>query len=182
MSEPVSALGHAAFEGFANVKEIGPLGMLSLRAKPDLPGLEAALAALGLTRPEPRRIVVSGARACGWMSPDEYLIVLPYDEASAAMASLEQNLAGTHHLVANVSDARAVFRIEGAKAAQVLTKLMPVDFATLAPGELRRSRAAQVAAAVWAQDGGFTLVCFRSVAGYVMGLLSHSAMPGSELV
>lgn len=181
MSEPVSALGHAAFEGFANVKEIGPLGMLSLRAKPDLPGLDAALAALDLTRPEPRRIVIAGTKACGWMSPDEYLIALPYDEANAAMASLEQHLSGAHHLVANVSDARAVFRIEGAKAAQVLTKLMPVDFATLAPGELRRSRAAQVAAAVWAQDGGFTLVCFRSVAGYVMGLLSHSAMPGSEV-
>jgi hypothetical protein len=25
------------------------------------------------------------------------------------------------------------------------------------------------------------LVCFRSVAAYVMGILSHSAMPGSEL-
>lgn len=181
MSEPTSALGHAAFEGFANVKEIGPLGMLSLRAKPDLPGLTEALAALGLTRPEPRRIVVAGSRSCGWMSPDEYLIVLPYDEAGPALATLGQHLAGAHHLVANVSDARAVFRIEGAKAGQVLTKLMPVDFATLAPGELRRSRAAQVAAAVWMQDGGFTLVCFRSAAGYVMGLLSHSAMPGSEL-
>jgi sarcosine oxidase subunit gamma len=181
MSEPVSALGHAAFEGFANVKEIGPLGMLSLRAQPDLPGLDAALAALGLTRPDPRRIVVHGARSCGWMSPDEYLIVLPYDEAGAALVTLEQTLAGAHHLVANVSDARAVFRIEGGKAVQVLSKLMPVDFATLAPRELRRSRAAQVAAAVWAQDGGFTLVCFRSVAAYVMGLLSHSAMPGSEL-
>jgi sarcosine oxidase, subunit gamma len=38
-----------------------------------------------------------------------------------------------------------------------------------------------VAAAFWQHDGGYTLVCFRSVAGYVMGLLSHSAMVGSEL-
>ena len=182
MSEPASALGHAAFEGFAIIREIGPLGMLSLRAGPDLAGLPEALAALGLTRPEPRRITATGMRACGWMSPDEYLIVLPYDEALAAMATLGQHLSGTHHLVANVSDARAVFRIEGDKAAQVLTKLMPVDFAMLAPGELRRSRAAQVAAAVWVQDGGFMLVCFRSAASYVMGLLSHSAMPGSELL
>ena len=37
------------------------------------------------------------------------------------------------------------------------------------------------AAALWQQDQGFTLVCFRSVAAYVMGLLSHSAQPGSEL-
>lgn len=180
-AEPVSALGHAAFDGFARVREIGPLGMLTLRAKPDHPGLDAALAAVGLARPEPRRILRAGARACGWMSPDEYLILLPYDEANAALAALQVSLAGTHHLAVNVSDARAVFRIEGEKAAQVLAKLMPVDFATLAPGELRRSRAAQTAAAIWEEDGGFTLVAFRSAASYMMGLLSHSAMPGSEL-
>jgi sarcosine oxidase, subunit gamma len=181
MSEPVSALGHAAFDGFAKIREIGPLGMLTLRAKPDLPGLDAALAAIGVTRPEPRRMVRTGDRGCGWMSPDEYLVVLPYDEATTAAAALGGALAGSHHLVANVSDARAVFRIEGAKAAQVLQKLMPVDFERLDPGELRRSRAAQTAAAIWTEGEGFTLVCFRSAAAYVMGLLSHSAMPGSEL-
>lgn len=181
MSEPVSALGHAAFEGFARVREIGPLGMLTLRAAPDLPGLDAALAGIGVARPETRRILRKGDRACGWMSPDEYLILLPYDEAAAAETSIAQTLAGQHHLVVNVSDARAIFRVEGDKADQVLKKLMPVDFDRFEPGELRRSRAAQTAAAVWAEDDGFTLVCFRSVAGYVMGLLSHSAMPGSEL-
>ncbi len=181
MSEPVSALGHASFDGFARIREIGPLGMLTLRARPDVAGLTAALAAIGVTRPEPRRMALTGERGCGWMSPDEYLVILPYDEANAAMAALSQQLSGEHHLVANVSDARAVFRIEGAKATQVLAKLMPVDFATLAPGELRRSRAAQTAAAIWAEGDGFTLVCFRSVAQYMMGLLSHSAMPGSEL-
>jgi sarcosine oxidase, subunit gamma len=181
MSDPVSALGHATFDGFAKIREIGPLGMLTLRAKPDLPGLTEALAAVGVTRPDPRRMALSGDRGCGWMSPDEYLVILPYDEAAAAMAVLGQKLAGQHHLVANVSDARAVFRIEGAKADQVLKKLMPVDFDRLAPHELRRSRAAQTAAAVWHEGDGFTLVCFRSAASYMMGLLTHSAQPGSDL-
>jgi len=49
------------------------------------------------------------------------------------------------------------------------------------PDELRRTRIAQVAGAFWREGDGFTLVCFRSVAGYVMGLLTHSAQPGSEL-
>ena len=80
-----------------------------------------------------------------------------------------------------VSDARAVFRVQGGKADQVIAKLAPVDFAKLGPKELRRTRTAQVAAAFWAQDDGYTLVCFRSVASYVMWLLSHSAMAGSEL-
>ena len=86
-----------------------------------------------------------------------------------------------HHLAVVVSDARAVFRIEGQKADQVIAKLCPVDLETLAPGELRRTRAAQVAAAFWRDETGFTLVCFRSVASYVMGLLTHSAQTGSEL-
>jgi len=77
--------------------------------------------------------------------------------------------------------ARAVFRIEGARAGDVLMKLSPVDQARLEPGELRRTRAAQVACALWREGDGYTLVCFRSVAGYVMGLLTHSAQPGSEI-
>ncbi len=115
------------------------------------------------------------------MSPDEYLIVLPYPEVAAALTAIGTALKGQHHLAVDVSDARAVFRVEGAKAAQVLQKLSPADLTQLAPGELRRTRAAQVAAAFWAEGDGYTLVCFRSVAGYVMGLLTHSAMPGSEL-
>ncbi len=182
MSEPRTALGGAAFDGFAEVREIGPLGMITLRAKADVPGLaEAVKAATGCALPAQRRIVTQGGKAAGWMSPDEYLLILPYAETDAALAAIGAALRGQHHLAVAVSDARAVFRVEGTKAAQVLAKLAPVDMARLEPGELRRTRTAQVAAAFWADGEGFTLVCFRSVAGYVMGLLSHSAQAGSEL-
>lgn len=181
MSDPVSALGGAQYEGFASVREIGPLGMITLRAK-DVAGLEAAVKAVtGTGLPAQRRIERAGDRACGWMSPDEYLIVLPYAEVGAAIASLSKALAGQHFLAADVSDARAVFRVGGAKAAQVLAKLSPVDFATLEAGELRRTRSAQVAAAFWADGDGFTVVCFRSVGKYVFDLLASSAIVGSEL-
>lgn len=182
MADPASALGGARFDGFATVREIGPRGMISLRAKADLAGLAKAVkAAVGLKLPETRRIEVAGDHAAGWMSPDEWLLLLPYAEVPAALAKLQKALAGKHALAVDVSDARAVFRIEGPRAAEVLMKLMPVDFAALAPGELRRSRAAQVACAIWQEGDGYTLVSFRSVAGYVMGLLTHSAQSGSEL-
>jgi sarcosine oxidase, subunit gamma len=181
MSNAVSALGNASFDGFAKVAEIGPVGMISLRAKSDVKGLAKAIkAAVGTAVPAQRQIEVAGDKAAGWMSPDEYLLIMPYGATDAAMAALAKALAGEHHLAAVVSDARAVFRIEGAKADQVLAKLSPVDFAKLGPKELRRTRAAQVAAAFWRDETGYTLVCFRSVAAYVMGLLTHSAMPGSE--
>lgn len=182
MSNVVSALGHASFDGFAKVREIGPVGMISLRAKADLPGLQAAIkTAVGTAVPAQRQIEIAGDKAAGWMSPDEYLLLLPYAETDAALAAIAEALRGQHHLAVALSDARAVFRIEGAKADQVLAKLSPVDFATLGPKELRRTRAAQVAAAFWKDGDGYTLVCFRSVAGYVMGLLSHSATNGSEI-
>lgn len=182
MSKVVSALEGASFDGFAQVREIGPLGMITLRAKPDVVGLaEAVAAATGCALPAQRRILRVGDKAAGWMSPDEYLLVVPYAQVAATLVLLAEKLAGQHHLAVDVSDARAVFRIDGPQAEQVLMKLAPVDFATLEPGELRRSRTAQVAAAFWAEDGGFTLVCFRSVAAYVMGLLSHSAQKGSTL-
>lgn len=183
MSNPVSALNGASFAGFASVREIGPLGMITLRAKPGTAGLDAAIkAATGCAVPGLRRVETNGAKSAGWMSPDEYLLILPYAEVAQAMASIADALKGEHHLAANVSDARAVFRIEGPKADQVLRKLSPVDFDTMGMGELRRSRAAQVAAAFWKDEAGFTLVCFRSVAVYVMGLLTQSAQPGSELM
>ncbi|MEO8244833.1 MAG: sarcosine oxidase subunit gamma family protein, partial [bacterium] len=181
MSDPVSALGQVSFDGFAAVREIGPLGMITLRAKPDLPGLaDAILSVTGTSVPAVRRIEIAGEFGCGWMAPDEYLLIMPYAETGVAMGKIAAALKGRHHLAVVVSDARAVFRIEGPKADQVLRKLAPVDLDRMEPGEIRRTRAAQVAAAFWRQGDGFTLVCFCSVAGYVMGLLSHSAMKGSE--
>jgi sarcosine oxidase, subunit gamma len=175
MSDPVSPLHGARFDGFAQVREIGPLGMIILRAKA-LKTLDKAIkAAVGTKVPGPRRIETLGDRACGWMSPDEYLLILPYAEVQQALAALAKALAKEHHLAADVSDARAVFRVEGKMAQQVLQKLMPVDFDRLAPAELRRTRMAQVAAAVWRDGDGFTVVCFRSVARYAFDLMQNAA-------
>ena len=182
MSEAKSPLNGASFDGFAQIREIGPLGMITLRAKAGTKGLEAAVkAATGCALPNQRRIVTQGDKAAGWMSPDEYLLILPQAEVPQALSAIAKALKGQHHLAVDVSDARAVFRIDGPKADHVLRKLSPVDFDHLALGELRRSRAAQVAAAFWRDEAGFTLICFRSVAAYVMALLSTSAQPGSEL-
>lgn len=181
MHDPVSALSGQAFEGFAEIREIGPLGMITLRCDLTEKPLGAALKKLGLAVPAPRRIVQKDAWSAGWMSPDELLIMLPYAQVAATLETLRNALAKVHFLAADVSDARAVFRIEGDKAAQVLAKLCPVDLTTMERNELRRTRAAQVAAAFWVEGNGYTLVSFRSVAGYVMGILSLSATKGAEL-
>lgn len=182
MSDAVSALAGRSFQGFTRVAEAGLQGMITIRCDLASKALAKGLKGLGLSVPAQRRIVTADAAAALWMSPDELLVLVPYADAVATVAALEKALAKDHALVADVSDARALFRISGAKADQALMKLCPVDFPSLAMGEVRRTRAAQVAAALWRSgENEISLICFRSVAGYVMGILEHSARPGSEL-
>lgn len=176
MSEPVQPLGGVSFHGTSTVREIGPLGMVTLRAKPDLPGLaEAMRAATGCDIPAQRRIVTDGAHAAAWMSPDEYLLIGNRANVPEMLAKIAGALGQGHHLAVDVSDARAVFRVEGASAAVTLSRLCPVDFPMLAPAELRRTRLAQVACALWRDNAGFTVVTFRSVARYAFDVMANAA-------
>lgn len=184
MSDAVSALNGVAFEGYVKVSEAGLRGMVTLRADLSDAKVKAAVKKVaGVDVPGARKIVLKDGKGAGWMSPDELLILVRYDEAGATVAALAKALEGVHHLAADVSDARAVFRVVGKAAREVLAKLSPTDMAPdrLAEGELRRSRLAQVAGAFWIEDGGFTVVCFRSVAAYVFELLKLSATPGGEV-
>lgn len=183
MSEPISALGGKTSEGFARVAEAGLQGMITLRGDLASKSLaKAVMAATGCALPSPRRILTAGGKAAAWMSPDELLLLVPYAEAPATTAALAAALAGEHALAVDVSDARAFFRVSGTKADQALAKLCPVDFPSLAEGEIRRTRAAQAAAALWCSaPDEISLVCFRSVAQYMMDLLTVSARSGSEL-
>ncbi len=165
--------------GFVTIAAASPMGMITLR------GATATLAApvaqvTGLTWPEPRRITTKGDRALAWMSPDEGLLILPPSERAKTLTSLQSTLDGQFATLADVSDARAVFTITGAGWRDALAKLCPVDFATLQPDEIRRTRAAQVAVALWqSAPDQVTLVCFRSVAEYMYTLLCTAAAAGS---
>lgn len=184
MSEPATALSGATYEGYVAIREAGPQGMISLRADFSATQVQAALkAAVGIGLPASRQIETSGQYAVGWMSPDELLILCPYPEAPALSAKLAGDLSGLHHLATDMSDARVMFRVEGDHAREVLAKLTPADIAPghFEPGELRRTRLAQVPAAFWMDETGFNVIAFRSMAQYVFDLLKTSAQPGGEI-
>lgn len=184
MSEAVSALNNAYAKGAITVQEVGPQGMITLRGDlSDATFAAAVTQVTGASVPGQRKITHAGAKSVAWMSPDELLILLPYAEVGAAVSSLNTALAGTHFLAVNVSDARALFRVTGksAEVREVIAKLAPADLSpdAFAPGDIRRTRLAQVAAAFWlVQEGEANLVCFRSVARYAFDLLATSAVAG----
>ena len=187
MSEVKSALPGAESGGVVRVEEAGLVGMVLIRG--DLAGASFKAAVTDVTGaelPGPRQRTTIGDNALLWMSPDELMLTCPHEAAPGMAKRLGEALSGQHHLAADVSDARAVFRLagEGGRIRDTLAKLTPADLrpGVLPVGEVRRSRLAQVPAAFWfeAEDAA-TVVCFRSVAHYVFGLLANAASPGAEV-
>ncbi len=185
MSDLTTALDGASFDGLVKVEELHAQGMITLRGDFGDPGFVSAVAGVAeVSMPSQRGAVVKGRHGLLWMSPDELLLLCTYAEAPNLAAKLEAALAGQHCLVANVSDARACFTLNGAYTREVLAKLAPVDMSkdSFGIGEVRRTRIAQVAAAFWlTSDEGAQIVCFRSVAEYVFNLLKAASAPGSEV-
>lgn len=183
MSEAVTALNGVSYDGYVRIEDAGLCGMISLRGDlSDAKVKKACKEVAGQAMPNARQIAGDLNGGIGWMSPDEVLVFVPYADAPAAAARLEKALSGSHALVVEVSDARAAFTLQGERIREVLAKVTPADVAALSVGELRRTRVAQVAGALWLSDEETAhLICFRSVAGYVFELLSRSASPGSEV-
>ena len=185
MSEPAPALGGARAEGYVTVAELPPQGMIAVRGDLSEEGesLAQALAdATGGELPDVRGMVQTGRVALAWMSPDEVLILCAYADAPELAGALDAALSGAHALVANVSDARAVFELSGPRVREVIAKLAPVDVAAFGPGEMRRTRLAQIPAAIWMpEEGRLRLMCFRSVACYAFDLLEKAAAEGAEV-
>ncbi len=185
MSEPRSALSGAAFDGLCHVQEAGVQGMITLRADLSDAGVAQAVGdVLGLQMPDRRGIICAVDNCIAWMAPDEALILCPHDEVAGVLERLVAALGQAHALAVDVSDARASFTLRGAHVREVMAKLAPVDMSTdaFSPGMIRRTRLAQVAAAIWMPDAQTVrIVCFRSVAAYVLALLSNAAMPGSDV-
>jgi|SRR6056297_130569 len=187
MSDAVSALEGAREDGFATVEELGLKGMITLRGGLDTPEVGAAVdAAVNLAVPGRGEVLIAdgGDHAVAWMSPDELLLVMSYEEAEASLAGMRDALQDQHALVVNVSDARAVFQVSGAGCREVIAKLCPVDMSpgAFGPGQFRRTRMAQVPAAFWMPDEQTVqVVCFRSVAVYVFDLLRGASASGGEV-
>jgi sarcosine oxidase subunit gamma len=185
MSDVALALGGANFDGLVEITELAGQGMVTLRGDlTDNTIVTAVKDVFGVTLPGTRETAFSGGTGALWMSPDEAMLSCSYDKAQDLADDLAAKLADAHALVVNVSDARAVFQLKGTMLREVIAKLAPVDMSADAftPGMVRRTRMAQVAAAFWMDDARTArVVCFRSVAAYMFGILSMSADESSAV-
>ena len=163
------------------VARLDARGMITLRGDLAAAKLAKAVKAVaGQGVPQAGGYLGDRASGVAWMSPDELLLMVPYGQVADGLKALDAALAGSHYLAVDVSDARAVFTVEGPSARDTLARLCPVDFHTdtFKAGDFRRTRMAQIAAAVWRHEGGFGVVCFRSVADYAGAILRNAAKGG----
>ena len=106
-----------------------------------------------------------------------------YDaDVTSLTQNLQSELKNQHHMLVNVSDARALFEVSGSDIREVIAKLAPVNITTLKIGEIRRTRFSQIAAAFWlTSETTLFVICLNSVADYMFNLLKTSSMPNSKV-
>jgi len=187
MSEPRSTLNRAvAVEGQSiRIADRGPVGQVTLRGDLSSKALKKAVkAGVGVDLPAPLRAAFDGDRGAVWMSPDELLLFVAYDQAGALAAALGAALAGEHHLAVDVSDARAVIALTGDNVAEVLAKGAPVDLSDAAfpVGTARRTHIGGVAVGFWRRsEHEWEIVCFHSFAQYLFDWLIEASREGGEV-
>ncbi len=173
--------GVAAPPGLAvSLREIPDRGMIDLRGfTSDRKFMAAAKEVLGIALPkEPRTSVAWGDIKVLWMSIDQWLILCPRTKAAELLASLREALTGIHSLAVDVSDMRAVIRMEGYGCAEVLMKGTSLDLQSpdYTAGTCRRMRFAEIAALLHVvEDDVFDIYVFRSYAHYVWEFLNVAA-------
>ena len=171
-----------SYSGYVEVSEKMASGMLTLRGDFKSRKFKTSfMKVVGTKFPKDREVILA-TNDVAWMSPDELLILCDYADVSTLSQKLQLGLKDQHHMLVNVSDARALFEVSGSGIREVIAKLAPVNISTLKIGEIRRTRFSQISAAFWlTSETSLSVICFRSVADYMFNLLKTSSMPNSKV-
>ena len=183
MSNIQTAMNGACATGYVDVSEAPATGMITLRGDLADAGVQKAVkSVMGAGVPATLAVTEADAGQILWMSPDELMIVCAYDQADQVVADLIAALGETHSMVVNVSDARAVFDLNGYATPEIIAKLAPIDMKAMQAGTVRRTRFGQIPAAFWmTSNDSARIICFRSVGEYMFNQLRNSAQAGFEV-
>lgn len=144
----------------------------------DAAAAEACARGLGVSLPRTScRAESSGARAALWLGPDEWLLLVPVDEADAVIQAITASLSGTAHSLVDVSHRQVAFLLSGAGAGEALAAGCPLDLhASAFPvGMCTRTLFGKAEIVLWRRAADeFWIDVARSFSGYVRGLLDQA--------
>ena len=169
-----------------DLREITDRGMIDLRGNAnDKKFIAAVKKVLGLDLPKtPRTSLSWGDVKALWLSIDQWLILCPRARASELTAALRVELGNIHSLIVDVSDMRAVLRLEGDGVREVLLKGSSLDLLSenYAAGTVRRMQYAEIAALLHVVENNvFDIYVFRSYADYAWEFLLATARAPAKI-
>lgn len=135
---------------------------------------------------KPRTSRIAGETTVLWLSIDQWLITVPLEQRDACLQGLRSGLDRGGAMVSDQSDARAIIRLEGAGAREVIMKGGSVDLTApdFSRGAVRRMLFAEIAAMchlVADTPETIDLYVFRSYAPYVWDWLVQTSHPDAEV-
>ena len=157
------------------MREISERGMIDLRGQTtDKKFMAAAKSALGVELPKtPRTSASWGDVQVLWLSTDQWLVLCGRARVGTMLADLRQTLGAVHSLAVDVSDMRAIIRLEGEAVRETLMKGSTLDLISddYKPGTARRSRTQTIAGLLRLADCRYRSCCVE----YIKNIQSSSA-------
>ncbi|NQV78911.1 MAG: sarcosine oxidase subunit gamma [Alphaproteobacteria bacterium] len=121
-----------------------PLGQINLRGLDHEIAQAVAATFDGLTITGSINSCIAGSGSWSLcLGPDEWLLVVPKDEANDKMRDLAAQLAGKHASIVDVSSNRIALDVGGPKAASLFSSLTSFEMANLRPGRCAQTMLAK---------------------------------------
>ena len=133
----------------------------------------------GTQCPQIGKISYGKKMSVGWMSTDEYAIFGESSDAIKLVGRVGSKLKNYNHLCLNMSDSRRCFHLKGKGWREVLSKGTPANLSPKAfgKGELRRTRIANVAVAIWSfNETEAFIISMTSVGDFILEWLINASL------
>lgn len=156
LASRADAISAVRVPGIVALRDSGFFGQIDLRGDPtDSSYLAEVRQVLGLDLPtSANTVAVSGDRAALWLSPDEWLIMVPFATRAQTIDDLKRALAGKHVSITDVSSNRTILELSGSKSREVLAKGCGLDLHPRAfkAGQCAQTVVARSQAVIWQVD------------------------------
>ena len=115
--------------GGVTMAEVGHRTIVNIRGTASDPAFASAVqTATGVALPSAANTVsTGGGRQILWLGPNEWWLTGADGEAESLVAALRASFAGQHATACDVSESRAILRLKGPKAREVLMRGVSLD-------------------------------------------------------
>jgi len=156
LASRADAISAVHMPGVVALRDSGFFGQIDLRGdSADAAFMSAARQVLGLDLPTTANTTsTNGDRAALWLSPDEWLIVVPFATRAQTIDELKRAFAGQHVSITDVSANRIILELSGSKSREVLAKGCGLDLHPRAfkAGQCAQTVVARSQAVIWQTD------------------------------